>query len=153
MMLMWIYFLCILAPTEGSWLESLSRKPESQDKRSLAEFAYMVACFTKRFPTEYIDHGKYCGKTPPGVTGQPVDALDNCCKIHDDCYGEAVRLGICTSVGVYIHPYFIDPIKCTCVRPRSFLGKLSRDCGRRLCECDYKAAVCFRNANPPRSGR
>ncbi|MBX3458590.1 MAG: hypothetical protein KF696_01345 [Planctomycetes bacterium] len=35
---------------------------------------------------ELISHGRYCG--PGGGPGEPVDAVDKCCKEHDDCFAK-----------------------------------------------------------------
>ncbi|GFY50606.1 phospholipase A(2) [Trichonephila inaurata madagascariensis] len=35
-------------------------------------------------PTDYIPYGNWCGY---GGQGKPIDPIDECCRVHDNCYG------------------------------------------------------------------
>nr|ACR78471.1 putative phospholipase A2 PS31 [Drysdalia coronoides] len=57
---------------------------------NLVQFGYLIQCANhgSRATWHYMDYGCYCGA---GGSGTPVDDLDRCCKIHDDCYGDAEK--------------------------------------------------------------
>ncbi|XP_026549741.1 basic phospholipase A2 S2-22-like isoform X2 [Notechis scutatus] len=61
---------------------------------NLAQFGNMIQCANhgSRPSLDYMNYGCYCG---PGGSGTPVDDLDMCCKIHDDCYARATKSYSC----------------------------------------------------------
>ncbi|RNA33953.1 Phospholipase A2 [Brachionus plicatilis] len=53
------------------------------DAKNLLQFGKMIKEITGKNPLAFDAYGNYCGK---GGSGIPVDEIDNCCKIHDQCY-------------------------------------------------------------------
>uniref|UniRef100_R4G7E3 PLA2-Aca-38 n=1 Tax=Acanthophis wellsi TaxID=239747 RepID=R4G7E3_9SAUR len=100
---------------------------------NLLQFGFMIRCANKRRRPvwHYMDYGCYCGK---GGSGTPVDALDRCCKIHDDCYAEAEKRYGC-------YPYWtLYSWKCYGSGPYC---NSKTQCQRFVCACDSRAAICF----------
>nr|P20474.2 RecName: Full=Basic phospholipase A2 myotoxin I; Short=MT-I; Short=svPLA2; AltName: Full=Myotoxic phospholipase; AltName: Full=Myotoxin III; AltName: Full=Phosphatidylcholine 2-acylhydrolase; Flags: Precursor [Bothrops asper] len=97
---------------------------------SLIEFAKMILEETKRLPFPYYTtYGCYCGW---GGQGQPKDATDRCCFVHDCCYG---KLSNCKpKTDRYSYSRKSGVIICGEGTP----------CEKQICECDKAAAVCFR---------
>ncbi|KAI3372320.1 hypothetical protein L3Q82_022825, partial [Scortum barcoo] len=58
------------------------------------QFRSMILCTVHdSWPVlDYADYGCYCGL---GGSGTPVDELDRCCQIHDQCYREAMQHDEC----------------------------------------------------------
>ncbi|XP_031572942.1 basic phospholipase A2 caudoxin-like [Actinia tenebrosa] len=106
-------------------------RPEVQ-KKNLLQFGLMVNCMTGRFALDYNNYGSYCGV---GGSGTPVDDLDRCCKVHDECYG---RYDHCTPYYIYYTSYrtgWHPNCKITC-------GDTD-PCRKAVCMCDKEAAECF----------
>uniref|UniRef100_A0A8D0BR41 Phospholipase A2 n=1 Tax=Salvator merianae TaxID=96440 RepID=A0A8D0BR41_SALMN len=78
----------------------------------------------------FTNYGCHCGL---GTQGFPVDAIDRCCHAHDCCYNKAEMFGCKPSVHTYQYYAQRDKIKCGEDR-----------CEKLVCECDQKAAKCFR---------
>nr|Q8UUI0.1 RecName: Full=Basic phospholipase A2 PC1; Short=svPLA2; AltName: Full=Phosphatidylcholine 2-acylhydrolase; Flags: Precursor [Laticauda colubrina]BAB72252.1 phospholipase A2 [Laticauda colubrina] len=104
----------------------------SNRPRNLVQFSELIQCVNKgkRATYHYMDYGCYCGK---GGSGTPVDALDRCCKTHDDCYGQAEKKGCFPLLSLYNFACFPGAPQC---------GK-GNTCQRFVCACDLKAALCF----------
>nr|AHJ09549.1 phospholipase A2 [Protobothrops mangshanensis] len=78
----------------------------------------------------YGSYGCYCGK---GGQGQPQDASDRCCFVHDCCYG---RVNGCSpKMDFYRYSEENGDIVCEANNP----------CTKEICECDKAAAICFRD--------
>uniref|UniRef100_R4G2H2 PLA2-Hem-7 n=1 Tax=Hemiaspis signata TaxID=355698 RepID=R4G2H2_9SAUR len=101
---------------------------------NLYQFGNMIGCanHNTRGWSDYANYGCYCGW---GGSGTPVDELDRCCKIHDDCYGEAEK-NCFPKLTLYSW-------KCTENVPTCDSKK---ECESFVCDCDAKAAICFAGA-------
>nr|Q9I844.1 RecName: Full=Basic phospholipase A2 cPt10; Short=svPLA2; AltName: Full=Phosphatidylcholine 2-acylhydrolase; Flags: Precursor [Laticauda semifasciata]BAB03299.1 phospholipase A2 [Laticauda semifasciata] len=99
---------------------------------NLVQFTYLIQCANKgsRASYHYADYGCYCGA---GGSGTPVDELDRCCKIHDDCYGEAEKMGCYPKLTMYNYYCGTEGPYCN----------TKTDCQRYVCACDLQAAKCF----------
>uniref|UniRef100_R4G2E6 PLA2-Cac-18 n=1 Tax=Cacophis squamulosus TaxID=505434 RepID=R4G2E6_9SAUR len=102
---------------------------------NLYQFGRLIQCAIRgsRYTWDYMDYGCFCGS---GGHGTPVDALDMCCKIHDDCYGEAEKKGCDPKWMPYTWECDSDVPIC--------ISKTG--CESSACDCDAKAAICFAGA-------
>ncbi|XP_048066325.1 phospholipase A2-like isoform X2 [Megalobrama amblycephala] len=109
--------------------------------RALQQFRSMILCtIPDSRPMDYADYGCYCGK---GGSGTPVDALDRCCQVHDQCYTEAMQLDDCWSI--FGNPY-TNKYSFSCDKPAKNVtcdADKNNPCKMFICECDRKAAECF----------
>ncbi|XP_030272155.1 phospholipase A2-like [Sparus aurata] len=114
--------------------------------RAFWQFGYMIWCVQPDVnPLQYNNYGCYCGF---GGRGTPVDEVDQCCKVHDDCYGVQMRNPQCKHF--FSQPYFIH-YRYTCSQHRVTCSASNNYCRRAACECDRKAALCFaRSKHNPR---
>uniref|UniRef100_A0A8C5MIB4 Phospholipase A2 n=1 Tax=Leptobrachium leishanense TaxID=445787 RepID=A0A8C5MIB4_9ANUR len=119
---------------------------------NLLQFRQIIKCTNPHSkPLEqYNQYGCYCGF---GGTGTPVDELDMCCKIHDNCYGESMTVAGCKFIldnpYTEIYSYSCTDNKVTCskkcllgivvllhvIRSMCLIGaeKLCMLAGRRAC--------------------
>ncbi|XP_078359672.1 phospholipase A2 A2-actitoxin-Cgg2a-like isoform X2 [Oculina patagonica] len=106
----------------------------TRTKRNAAQFGAMIWCKVGRNPLDYNGYGCWCGL---GGKGDPVDEIDRCCYVHDQCYSDITKNKICPfEEAKYTTVYFRKG--CT-----GCAGKNSR-CQKTLCECDGAAARCFK---------
>ncbi|CAO2589686.1 Group IIE secretory phospholipase A2 [Lemmus lemmus] len=80
----------------------------------------------------YWFYGCHCGV---GGKGEPRDATDRCCVAHDCCYARLQKRGCGTKFLTYKFSYRGGKITCS--------GRTT--CQRQTCECDKRAALCFRH--------
>jgi len=80
-------------------------------------------------------YGNYCGL---GGSGTPINAVDNCCKVHDECYGKASEdMSGCS--------WFQRTWK---THPISWTYKWKSDAGKLTCTGDFFGRECSqKNAN------
>ncbi|CAH3104332.1 unnamed protein product [Pocillopora meandrina] len=85
----------------------ISSEDFTRTQRNLVQFHNMIKCTTSRSSVYYVDYGCYCGY---GGTGNPLDATDRCCQVHDECYGRIMKdPDLCTfSSSVYWKIYSRD---------------------------------------------
>lgn len=100
---------------------------------ALWNFGHMIKKVTgKNAITEYSFYGCYCGY---GGKGSPKDATDRCCFAHDCCYRRLMAKK-CGTKGLHYKVSYRGS-QVTCANQDS--------CRKQLCECDKKAALCFKN--------
>ncbi|KAM7324065.1 group IIE secretory phospholipase A2 [Alexandromys fortis] len=99
---------------------------------NLVQFGVMIERMTGKSALQYNDYGCYCGV---GGSNWPVDQTDWCCHAHDCCYGRVEKLGCEPKLEKYFFAIGRDTIFCA--------GRTT--CQRQTCECDKRAALCFRH--------
>uniref|UniRef100_A0A915HWL8 Phospholipase A2 n=1 Tax=Romanomermis culicivorax TaxID=13658 RepID=A0A915HWL8_ROMCU len=103
---------------------------------SLIGFARAISCATELNPVRYNNNGCYCGW---GGSGIPVDPIDHCCKIHDNCYADCEKLGCWPK---------LSPYSLTCLHSTHTPvcdNSENTKCNACCCNCDVAAAICFRD--------
>ncbi|KAL6472723.1 hypothetical protein MHYP_G00189110 [Metynnis hypsauchen] len=113
----------------------------SLDYRALWQFRAMILCtMPDSWPVlDYSDYGCYCGK---GGSGTPVDELDGCCQVHDQCYDDAMQHDACWPI--LDNPYTeIYAYQCDKANKKITCKSNNNECEMFICECDRKAAECF----------
>jgi hypothetical protein len=111
---------------------------------SLFDFTLMMLYYIGPQSAMFVDYGNYCGYNGDSGYDKPaIDDCDQCCLIHDQCYGKAKAIdgGSCNP---YTNPYVFFG---TC---RNKEGS----CARFACECDQAIALCLKKAleQTPRCG-
>ncbi|XP_062340294.1 phospholipase A2-like [Osmerus eperlanus] len=115
------------------------------DYKALWQFRDMILCtMPDSWPViEYTDYGCYCGK---GGSGTPVDDLDRCCEVHDQCYTDAMQHSECWPI--FDNPYTeIYSYKCDKATRKVTCESNNDECEMFICDCDRKAADCFATAS------
>ncbi|XP_038643325.1 basic phospholipase A2 PA-15-like [Scyliorhinus canicula] len=112
------------------------------DYRSITSVLRIVHCLnsTLLFP-HYRKYGCFCRFGGNG--NQPVDEIDRCCQVHEDCYREAGRTG-CDGKLVWYHSTCENGI------PQCADGAVmshDAECVQKLCDCDIAAALCIKENN------
>ncbi|KAL7391164.1 hypothetical protein ABVT39_005294 [Epinephelus coioides] len=124
--------------------------------RAVWQFRGMILCTVPdSWPLlDYADYGCYCGL---GGSGTPVDELDRCCQVHDQCYSDAMQHDDCWPI--LDNPYTeLYSYRCDEASKTVTCQNNNDPCEKFICECDRKAAMCFakagyneENANLPRA--
>ncbi|MED6285168.1 hypothetical protein CHARACLAT_026561 [Characodon lateralis] len=71
--------------------------------KAVWQFAEMISCVQPDVnPLNYNEYGCWCGL---GGGGTPVDDVDRCCQVHDNCYGNSHTIPECE--GIFDLPYVI----------------------------------------------
>ncbi|KPJ00070.1 Phospholipase A2 [Papilio xuthus] len=123
-----------------------TNKNENRGKRGVLHLYNMIFCATGCEPLAYKGYGCYCGFLG---SGRPTDGIDNCCRLHDECYENIY----CPFYTVYFQPYYW---KCYHNQPLCALENyqtrhnIINGCAARLCECDRKFAMCVKRYSCPR---
>ncbi|XP_066302043.1 acidic phospholipase A2-like [Branchiostoma lanceolatum] len=108
----------------------------SRPRRNIFQTMIMLSCITDKSSFDYSDYGCYCG---PGGEGKPVDILDQCCKVHDECYGTAENNCFKFFEYLGIYDYKCENGKISC----DIEDRTKMSCREFLCECDRKVAECL----------
>nr|APJ38031.1 phospholipase 2 [Sparus aurata] len=106
--------------------------------RALWQFGSMIQCAQPGVnPLLYNDYGCWCGF---GGTGTPLDDLDMCCKVHDNCYKASRLTPGCTAIADLPYVLVYDH---TCSNQQVTCSATNNKCQAAVCECDRVAAHCF----------
>ncbi|XP_040185041.1 phospholipase A2-like [Rana temporaria] len=118
---------------------TVSGRPQS---RNLLQFRKIIKCTIPNSKPldEYNGYGCYCGI---GGSGTPVDDLDRCCQIHDNCYSEHKSVANCKPI--FDNPY-TEFYSYSCENNVVTCKSDNNPCEMYICECDRKAALCFSKA-------
>ncbi|NWV00944.1 PA21B Phospholipase, partial [Upupa epops] len=110
--------------------------------RALWNFRKMIRCtIPGSHPLlEFNNYGCYCGL---GGSGTPVDDLDRCCQVHDNCYSKANKLDACRFL--VDNPY-TEAYSFTCSNKQITCSSKNNECEAFICNCDRTAAMCFAKA-------
>ncbi|XP_021706025.1 uncharacterized protein LOC5578548 isoform X2 [Aedes aegypti] len=123
--------------------EANQQTREGRSKRAVYNLYSMIKCATGCDPIIYKGYGCYCGFLG---SGQTVDGIDRCCKMHDYCYSKAK----CLMFLEYFVPYLW---KCYKGRPLCAIKHGEWDdresCAIRLCRCDRSLAKCLSGYSCP----
>ncbi|XP_060935185.1 acidic phospholipase A2 1-like [Limanda limanda] len=74
-------------------------------------------------------------------SGTPVDELDRCCQVHDNCYGDALEHHPCRTI--FHSPLKLYSYNCDEASKTVTCDEDNNACGMFICECDRTAAECF----------
>ncbi|NXH20871.1 PA2G5 phospholipase, partial [Bucco capensis] len=105
-----------VSPAHGSLLELQEMLTKTTGKNALRHYSF---------------YGCYCG---PGGKGQPKDATDRCCQVHDNCY-KNTRTYLCNPKQQSYYYSWNSGIP-SCEGPEG--------CSRESCECDRSLALCLK---------
>nr|P86456.1 RecName: Full=Acidic phospholipase A2 SpII RP4; Short=Ba SpII RP4; Short=svPLA2; AltName: Full=Phosphatidylcholine 2-acylhydrolase [Bothrops alternatus] len=97
---------------------------------NLVQFKTLIMKIAGRSVVYKYFYGCYCGW---GGIGQPRDATDRCCFVHDCCYGKVTNCNPKTATYSYTEEN--GALVCGGDDP----------CKKQVCECDRVAAMCFRD--------
>ncbi|KAM8945943.1 phospholipase A2, minor isoenzyme-like [Pelodytes ibericus] len=111
--------------------------------KNLLQFRKIIKCTIPNSKPldQYNQYGCYCGL---GGSGKPVDDLDACCKIHDECYGDYTKVENCNPI--FDNPY-TEFYSYSCSDNKVTCNSNNNPCEMHICECDRKAALCFSKAS------
>lgn len=118
------------------WVQTLPTDDLVDGRNAALEFRNMIAAVTGRSAFDYLGYGCHCGL---GGKGKPVDQVDFCCQVHDQCYADTSTYlqfwKLCSPhLITYSWSYANGVVSCTGAQD---------NCGYKTCLCDKFAAECF----------
>ncbi|NXH48985.1 PA2BB phospholipase, partial [Dicaeum eximium] len=101
---------------------------------SLLQLQQMISEATgKNALLHYGFYGCYCGL---GGRGQPKDATDRCCQLHDTCYENLQKYHCDAKTRFYHYNWDSGTLSC----------RQGSRCASLSCECDRSLALCLRRS-------
>ncbi|MFH4980282.1 hypothetical protein AB6A40_006991 [Gnathostoma spinigerum] len=114
---------------------------------SILQANTMMLCYTGNRFWDFIDYGCYCGQGGGGVV---IDEIDECCKIHDECYGALTNTKPCYFT---LWQYFV-PYSYSCDAKKKELechySWWVSECGYEVCKCDLELTKCWSKFEKPK---
>ncbi|XP_069122998.1 basic phospholipase A2 caudoxin-like [Argopecten irradians] len=107
-----------------------------REKRDLLQLVELLEEMSNRSGLAYNNYGCYCGW---GGRGAPVDDVDRCCMIHDNCYGVVAEC----------YPkwrHYTYEFKAHPTRVLHCIDGGKEPCYKKTCECDANLARCVAKA-------
>ncbi|XP_066467869.1 basic phospholipase A2 PLA-B-like [Tiliqua scincoides] len=118
-------------------------KGSQREKRSVLEMVLTLWCYRHRLQIPLLALNRYGCHCGTGGLGSPLDAVDQCCFLHDCCYRHArVSLGCHRRVKWQRYKLLCKGSETEC--------RSTSVCGRVACECDKQLAECLTAAKPQR---
>ncbi|GFO16264.1 phospholipase a2 [Plakobranchus ocellatus] len=109
-----------------------------RQKRHILQMCELIAQHTNRGCLDYNNYGCFCGLG--NAASHHVDAVDGCCRVHDQCYGNVYCY--------WIYPQFVGyNVDCTSEPCRCTDSPLSSPCAYSTCQCDLQFAQCLARAD------
>ncbi|XP_052610895.1 phospholipase A2-like [Peromyscus californicus insignis] len=121
-------------PAEGTTAQGIS-------SRAVWQFSNALQCtlpLINPFP-EYNYYGCYCGFLR---FFNPVEDLDRCCQIHDNCLAQVNNLENCA---VLIRNPYTSSYSYSCSGSEITCSEENNPCEAFICNCAHQAAICFFN--------
>ncbi|XP_036602869.1 group IID secretory phospholipase A2-like [Trichosurus vulpecula] len=113
------------------WIVLITSGSMAPSQGSLMQLSKMIKQATgKSAVFSYLNYGCHCG---PGGKGQPQDATDWCCKIHDCCYQRLKQQKCDVLVDRYNYNYTDGDIQCC----------EGSQCKKQICWCDKEFVLCL----------
>ena len=132
-----IVFLAVVIQIEAERSFKVKR-----NKRNTVQFGRMISHLSNLgsfIPLEAFEmfngYGCWCGM---GGSGKPVDEIDKCCLLHDQCYDKVI-LDKCKYNKL---PYWVLYDKET-LHGQIICTDENETCDYKTCQCDKIAAECF----------
>ncbi|XP_030273878.1 phospholipase A2-like [Sparus aurata] len=122
-------------------LSAACKLSDQQESSAFWQFGNMIWCVQPGvIPFKYNNYGCYCGL---GGAGTPVDEVDQCCKVHDDCYTAKMKNHQCRGFSRLL---FFVYYQYSCAGGQPTCSATNDYCQAAACECDRAAALCFTQA-------
>ncbi|NXC10688.1 PA2GA Phospholipase, partial [Orthonyx spaldingii] len=111
-----VLFVWGLSPAHGSLLQLHQMISQATGKNAFLHYGF---------------YGCYCGL---GGKGQPKDATDRCCQLHDTCYQNLLNYHCDAKTQLYHYSWHHDRPSC----------RKGFRCAYLSCACDRSLALCLR---------
>ncbi|XP_038641673.1 basic phospholipase A2 homolog 1-like isoform X2 [Scyliorhinus canicula] len=116
----------------------MSAQDVSGQRRREINLQRIVYCVNPSAQPQYSNYGCFC--RIGGNGNQPVDDIDRCCQVHDDCYREAAMME-CSTFHMWFASLCENGIpKC----PEFSVTSHDTECFQKFCNCDIAAALCLK---------